>query len=164
EGTWIAVHQVFITRLKEQRYPTKEELDQAAPKHPVIFATGPDASLNSLALKLNKIDKDFKPSEPAHVPKDPKTGEPTGIIRSYGKYVNTGPTGRRQPTELDRIEPLLELLKDYNSVGLTGIIDRDASPSGIGLYQKLFDKDRLTLRVAASHGVGTGGEVESVKK
>src|SRR5262249_15696555 len=55
EGTWVQVRQVFITRLKEQRYPTKDELDRAAPKHPVIFSTGPDASVNSLALKLNKI-------------------------------------------------------------------------------------------------------------
>src|SRR5690349_21492605 len=45
---WIVVRQVFITRLKEQRYPTKEELDRAAPQNPVLFATGPDASVNSL--------------------------------------------------------------------------------------------------------------------
>src|SRR5262245_45420929 len=108
EGNWINLRQVFITRLKEQRYPTRDELDSAAPKHPVIFATGPDASLNSLALKLNKIDKDFKPSEPAHVPKDPKTGEPTGIIRSYDRYVSSGPSGGRQASELDRLERLLE--------------------------------------------------------
>src|SRR5207248_8123384 len=30
-GEWIEVRQVFITRLKEQRYPTREELDRAAP-------------------------------------------------------------------------------------------------------------------------------------
>src|SRR5262249_19906110 len=28
KGEWIEVHQVFITRLKEQRYPTREELDK----------------------------------------------------------------------------------------------------------------------------------------
>ena len=38
----------------------RAELDRAAPKHPVMFATGPDASLNSLALKLSGIDRDFK--------------------------------------------------------------------------------------------------------
>ena len=27
EGEWIQLRQVFITRLKEQRYPTKAELD-----------------------------------------------------------------------------------------------------------------------------------------
>src|SRR5437879_828589 len=32
EGAWIEVRQVFITRLREPRYPTKAELDAAAPK------------------------------------------------------------------------------------------------------------------------------------
>lgn len=60
EGKWVEVRQVFITRLKEQRYPTRAELDQAAPKNPVIFATGPDASVNSLALKVSGIDRNFQ--------------------------------------------------------------------------------------------------------
>lgn len=50
EGRWIVVRQVFITRIKEQRYPTREELDAAAPEHPVLFRCGPDAMANSLAL------------------------------------------------------------------------------------------------------------------
>ena len=41
---WITLSQVFITRIREQRYPTRAELDQAAPRHPVAFRTGPDAS------------------------------------------------------------------------------------------------------------------------
>jgi predicted amidohydrolase YtcJ len=46
--------------MHKQRYPTKAELDAAAPRHPVLFRTGPDASLNSLALQLSGIDRDFK--------------------------------------------------------------------------------------------------------
>ncbi|MGE5191548.1 MAG: amidohydrolase family protein [Deltaproteobacteria bacterium] len=60
KGKWIVVRQVFITRLRDQRYPTRKELDQAAPDHPVLFSTGPDASVNSLALELSGIDKDYK--------------------------------------------------------------------------------------------------------
>src|SRR5207247_10189006 len=52
EGTWIQVHQVFITRLRQPRYPTTNELDEAATKHPHLFATGPDASRNTPAPKL----------------------------------------------------------------------------------------------------------------
>ena len=52
-----------ITRLKEQRYPTRQELDRVAPKNPVVFATGPDASLNTMALKLSGIDKNFQVQE-----------------------------------------------------------------------------------------------------
>src|SRR5262249_37950184 len=50
-GRWIQVSQIFITRLREQRYPSRAELDEAAPRNPVVFATGPDASLNTLALR-----------------------------------------------------------------------------------------------------------------
>ncbi len=51
EGSWITVNQVFITRLREQRYPRRAELDRVAPRHPVVFRTGPDAAVNSLALQ-----------------------------------------------------------------------------------------------------------------
>ena len=43
EGKWIVIQQVFITRLEEKRYPTRDELDSAAPNNPVVFRTGPDA-------------------------------------------------------------------------------------------------------------------------
>ena len=117
EGKWVVVRQVFITRLKEQRYPTRDELDQAAPENPVVFATGPDASLNSLALKLSGIDKDFKPEGPGKVEKDPKTGEPTGILRNLTRYVKVDVAGAASPREQDQDRRLLELFHDYNSVG-----------------------------------------------
>ena len=40
-GQWITLSQVFITRLREQRYPTRAELDAAAPRHPSRSAPGP---------------------------------------------------------------------------------------------------------------------------
>jgi predicted amidohydrolase YtcJ len=165
EGEWIVVSQVFITRLREQRYPTKEELDEAAPKNPVLFRTGPDASLNSLALKLSKIDRNFKVTDggAGYAEKDPKTGEPTGILRNCTRYVNSQPSGR-QPSELDQMERLLELFKDYNSVGLTAIADRDAYASAIKRYQKLLDKDQLTLHITVSQHIDTLGDIEGIKK
>jgi predicted amidohydrolase YtcJ len=91
DGQWIIVQQVFITRLREQRYPTKEELDRAAPKNPTVFRTGPDASLNSLALRLSNIDKDFRVTDggPGYIEKDSETGEPTGILRGCNRYIKS---------------------------------------------------------------------------
>src|SRR5207302_10650514 len=96
-GEWVVVRQVFITRLREQRYPTRAELDAAAPRHPVLYSTGPDASLNSLALKLSGLDKDFKVTDggAGYIEKDAKTGEPTGILRNCTRYVKSQPTGRQ---------------------------------------------------------------------
>ncbi len=165
EGEWIVVRQVFITRLKEQRYPTRAELDAVAPKHPVLYSTGPDASVNTLALKLSKIDRDFKVTDggAGHAEKDPNTGEPTGILRNCTRYVKSQPSGR-QAEDADRIERLLALFKDYNAVGLTGVIDRNASASDLDLYRTLLNQDKLTVRMAASHGVGTSGATESIQK
>jgi predicted amidohydrolase YtcJ len=165
EGAWIEVHQVFITRLREQRYPTRAELDAAAPKHPVLFATGPDASLNTLALKVSKIDKDFKVTDggAGYAEKDATTGKPTGILRNCTRYVKTTPSGR-QAAESDRVERLLELFKNYSATGLTSIIDRDASASEIARYRTLREQDKLPMRVAVSQHVGTNGAVENTQK
>src|SRR5438270_909785 len=165
EGAWIEVKQVFITRLREPRYPTKAELDEAASKHPVVFPTGPDASVNSLALKLSGIGKDFQVTDggPGYVEKDPATGEPTGIIRSCTRYVKSQPAGR-QPTEADHADRLVQLFKDYNSVGLTGVIDRNAAPEAINRYRKLLANDSLTVRMAVSHAVATNGPIEAIQQ
>jgi predicted amidohydrolase YtcJ len=166
EGEWIVLQQVFITRLREQRYPTRTELDRVAPRHPVVFRTGPDASLNSLALKLSGIDRNFKIAEgvPGKIEKD-GNGEPTGILRSAGNYVKIpdrsgGPVATRE----QRTERLKQLFKDYNSVGITSICDRDASPAALELYTRLRDRGELTVRVSASHHIDTLGPLTNIQE
>ena len=165
DGQWISVSQVFITRLRDQRFPNRFELDQVAPKNPVYFRTGPDASLNSLALHLSGIDRDFKitDGQPGRIERDPKTGEPNGIIRSASRFVKLKSSGRSASSE-ERIRRLKQLLADYNSVGITSISDRSASNSGIALYEKLKAADQLTCRVFLYKGVSPQGDWETVRK
>ena len=93
DGEWIKVSQVFLTRLEEQRYPTRDELDAAAPLNPVIFETGPDASVSSLALEMSGIDEKWEVVDggPGFVEKDPKTGRLTGILRGCTRYLKYQP-------------------------------------------------------------------------
>jgi predicted amidohydrolase YtcJ len=152
-GRWITLSQVFITRLREQRYPTRAELDGAAPGHPVVFRTGPDASLNSLALSMSGIDAKFKVPEgqPCRVERDPR-GHPTGILRNCAQYIESD-DGGSTPTSADRLARLKELLADYNSVGITSIIDGNADQGGVELYQALLAKNALTCRTFLAFGV-----------
>ncbi len=161
QGQWVVVRQVFITRLKEQRYPTRSELDQVAPNNPVVFATGPDASLNSLALKKSGIDANFRVEGAGKVEKDPLSGEPTGILRNCSRYIKEESSEKR-PSEQDQKRRLIELLYDYNSVGLTSIIDRDASPAAVDRFQKLHEANALTVRVGISRHVETMGPLEKI--
>ena len=166
EGRWIVVQQVFITRLQEKRYPTRQELDRVAPKNPVIFRTGPDASLNSLALTHFGIDRDFENPPGSKIEKHARTGEATGIVRGWGGVLTIPSEGKR-PSKRDRYDRLKQLFLDYNSVGLTSIADRNASVDASALYQQLLARDELTLRVAMSRSVsnrGTAGEIASAIK
>jgi hypothetical protein len=164
EGEWITMSQVFITRLKEQRYPTRAELDRVAPKHPVAFRTGPDASVNSLALKLNGIDRNFKIPDgvPGKIEKD-GNGEPTGILRTYGNYFKAKST-ERSASDSDRNRRLKELFADYNSVGLTSIADRSTAAGDLDRYQKLRGSGELTVRVAISQNIASLGPLEKIQE
>lgn len=154
EGQWIWISQVFLTRLKEARYPTRAELDAAAPKNPVVFQTGPDASLNSLALKLSGIGKDWKVTDGGygHAEKDPQTGEPTGILRSCTRCIKHV-SSTKQPSPEEHAELLKKCLADYNRVGVTCVGERDMSPTEVAVYRRLRDRNELTTRTFLSCGV-----------
>jgi predicted amidohydrolase YtcJ len=164
EGQWIVLQQVFITRLKEQRYPTRAELDAVAPKHPVVFRTGPDASFNSLALKLLGVDRNYKIPDgiAGRIERDTQ-GEPTGILRNFANYLKIPSSGGKPATAEQKAARLKQLLADYNANGLTSIADRDASPDGIELFQKLRAANELTVRVAISHHVDNTGPIEAIQ-
>ena len=164
-GDWIVVQQVFITRLREQRYPTRQELDRAAPANPAVFRTGPDASLNTLALQLSNIAKDFHVTDggPGYIEKDPQTGEPTGILRGCTRYIKSRPSGKK-PTEDDRYQRLMKLFKDYNSVGITGICDGDAGESNLSLYQKMLADRQMTVRVSAQYHIDTIATTDEIQR
>ncbi len=166
-GEWIRLDQVFITRLEERRYPSRQELDEAAPEHPVMFRTGPDASLNSLALELSGIDADFEVDDGGSglIERDPETGEPTGILRGATRFVAyETPAGQQSPTAEDRKERLAELLQSYASVGLTAVMDANASTGGLNLYAELLEEGRLPVRVAAHHSSPGGADPEGYRE
>ncbi len=164
-GRWIEVRQVFITRLREQRYPTRQELDEAAPNHPVIFATGPDASLNSLALQLSGIDKDFTITDggAGRIEKDPATGEATGILRNCTRFVKVS-SSERQPSDEETYDRTLALFRDYSATGLTTVCDRDASPDYLRIYQRMKERGDLPVRLRISHHLDSLGDPAEIEK
>jgi predicted amidohydrolase YtcJ len=164
EGDWLVLRQVFITRLREQRYPTRAELDHVAPRHLVLFATGPDGMFNSLALRANHIDRDFKVplGGPGLVEKDPTTGEPTGLVRTFARFVKVPMTGK-QPTAEEQQRCLAELFRDYNSVGITAVCERDAYPNQVPVYKALRDSGQASMRVALSCHIDSEGDLAAIQ-
>ncbi|MDO8542164.1 MAG: amidohydrolase [Opitutaceae bacterium] len=162
-GGLISLSQVFITRLKESRFPTRAELDAAAPKHAVAFHTGPDVMLNSLALKLNGIDRKFQVTDggPGYLEKD-SAGEPTGLLRGLDRFVNKTASVGRRPTDADRHERTRNLLRAYNQIGITAVGERGGNQQNLAVYQGLLDRKELTIRVAVSHTFPTNGAMQPI--
>ncbi len=163
EGEWIQVQQVFITRLKEARYPTRAELDAVAPKHPVAFRTGPDSMLNTLALQRCGFDRDWavKDGGPGYLEKDAR-GELNGLTRGLARYISI--RGRsRNATEADHLRRLQEQFRDYNQIGFTTIADRGATPESMKRYVTLRDRGDFTVRVALSQTIPQVGSMESIR-
>jgi predicted amidohydrolase YtcJ len=163
EGEWIQVQQVFITRLREARYPTRAELDSVAPKHPVAFRTGPDAMLNTLALAQCGFSREFKVTDggPGYLETDAK-GEPNGLARGLERFIKINSTARR-PTAQDYRDRLEQQFKDYNQAGFTAIADRGARPESIARYEELRAAGKFTVRVALSQTFPTVGPMESIR-
>src|SRR6267142_4540321 len=62
---WIQAPRVDVTRIKERRIPTRQELDAAAPDQPAVFnwqyANRQVQVLNTAALRAAQITKDTRP-------------------------------------------------------------------------------------------------------
>ncbi len=162
EGQWIQTQQVFITRLREARYPTRAELDAVAPRHPVNFRTGPDNMLNTLALKKCGFNRDWRVTDggPGYLEKD-AAGEPNGLTRGLARYIKTGTIGRT-PSAAEQDERLKFLFRDYNQIGFTSVCDRGATPESIARYEKLRVENGLTVRIALSQTFPTVGAMSSI--
>lgn len=161
EGKWIVIRYAFPTRLKEARFPTKAELDSAAPKHPVLYHAGPAGVANSKALEVSGVTKDTKNPPAGQVVKDERTGEPTGMLRNAYGVLKGVPGGSDVTAEKPRAA-VLKLFGLYNEHGITSIADRNAGRPDLDLYLALQKENALTVRVNVARSFGAGGGREDV--
>ena len=128
-------------------WPTKEDLDKVSPDNPVVIrrVDGHSIWVNSLALKRSKITRDTTDPFGGEILKDPKTGEPTGILTeaATGMVKVRGDEVKSTP-ERD----ILRGLEHAAALGLTGV-HTDSDLIEIKLYNKLKAEGRLSLRVYA---------------
>lgn len=81
EGSYIRGWGYDHSKLKEQRHPTKEELDEAAPNHPVMLTRvcAHISAHNSLSLKNAGIDDNTVYDDPSCI--DRQDGKITGVMK-----------------------------------------------------------------------------------
>ena len=164
DDQWISLSQVFITRLKEQRFPTRDEMDSVAPNNPVMFRTGPDTAVNSRALELSGIDDTFKVPEGANYKLERDAdGKLTGVLRS-GRSLLKYESNTKSPSQEERISQVKKLIHDYNSVGITSVSDRNAGDGAVDIWRTLHKTQTLNVRVFLYYSMNAKAAPDAIAK
>ena len=158
-GTWIWTPRIFPTRLKEHRFATREELDAAAPDHPVAVDGAYAFSLNTAALKAAGITRESADPPGGAIVKD-AAGNPTGLLRNVGgllaRFRPEG--GTVSPDMLERVH------RQYLASGITSVIERGATVDGYQAYRGLQKNGRLRVRSTVTIRVPRAGEPAEVER
>lgn len=164
KGTWITGTDYNEFYLREKRHPTRRDLDEAAPEHPVVLVHRSlhACVLNSLALAMAGITAAFPEPPGALICREPETGEPSGLLFEMLGYI------REQVlpplTEEEKRQGLRLADEHYLARGITSLQDATISNdlNRWLAFRQLKESGRLRSRVVmmfdASKLAQFGGE------
>jgi hypothetical protein len=148
EGRWITGGDWDHELWPGAALPRKEMIDPATAKTPV-FVTRLDGHMglaNSLVLKLAGVTRDTTDPPGGTIVRDPKSGEPTGILKDAAMDLvfRIIPP----PSDAESDEALRAAFKEAARVGVSSIQDI-TSWSDWAVYKRFRDRGQLTVRIYA---------------
>ena len=138
ESEWITGYGWSEDELVDGRRPLRLDLDEAAPRNPVLLtrAGGHSAVANSRALELAGVDTRTPQPEGGVIEYYPD-GSLNGVIRE-----RQGIVGRlvpeASPDELR--ESLIEVLRDQLALGITSVVQAGVSPEEFELWKGIYEE------------------------
>ena len=147
--------------LPERRPPTRKELDEVGPTHPVVvYESRSRAYLNSAALKVLGITRETPQPPRITIGKDHAGeldgtigGSPGGVIALLAKVV--------PPPDLDETKAIIKKVQaQQHALGLTGIRELQLRPDVMRAYFELWRERGLTMRTSVGLELNAGEEGE----
>jgi predicted amidohydrolase YtcJ len=128
--------------------PTKELIDRFTPDNPVFVSRldGHMALANSVVLRMAKITRDTHDPPGGTIVRDPKTAEPTGVLKDAA--MNLVWPLVPDPSEKEYDEALAAAMREAARVGVTSIQDITLWPH-YAVYKRFREAHQLTVRVYA---------------
>jgi predicted amidohydrolase YtcJ len=145
-GDWV-IGRGWIDKLwPEKRFPNKHDLDAFSPDNPIVLerADGHAVVVNSLVLKLAKIDKNTKDPQGGFIEKD-QNGEPTGLLVDMAMSLITDLVPKL--TRDNDKEAFLEGIKRNVSLGWTQIHVPGGTFDDISILNEIKSENNLLQRV-----------------
>jgi predicted amidohydrolase YtcJ len=151
-GTWIKGSRYAEYFLAENRHPTRSDLDQVSPGHPVIlFHTSLHACvLNSPALEHMGITRDTPNPQGGIIQKDPESGEPDGVLHDQAMmdvFNKLFFDDLAAMSTHERIELCERTVEKFVRVGLVFAGDALVVPPTLNMYQETLSAGRLKIRI-----------------
>ncbi|MFE9686739.1 amidohydrolase [Streptomyces sp. NPDC006285] len=146
--------------LKENRAPTREELDRAAPHHSVVLS-GEFHYLNSHALRRFGITRTTPQPDYGWIEKDPHSHEPSGVLMGDAAAVLVG-SAHHDVTPDAKQAALTWALKECASTGLTSVREGGLDHADLVHYQQLAADNALPVRVSVQLAMSTAPPIESI--
>jgi predicted amidohydrolase YtcJ len=147
DDEWILGRGWDQERFRERRYPTRKDLDEAAPGRPVCLSRvcGHLSVLSSAALELAGITRDTPDPEGGAIDRD-DYGDPTGILREKANALTLGVIP--EVTEETRLACTMEAMRCLLSKGITSVHTNDHGDyvTVQGIYQAAHSQG-IPLRI-----------------
>jgi predicted amidohydrolase YtcJ len=169
EHTWIEGVGFNYSVMPGGRMPTCQDLEGLTGGRPAFLFTydAHNVWLNREAMAVFGITRETDALPWGHVRKDPRSGEPTGVV---GDFAVMG-ISRAGQAALEPVLPgyerglqyerTLESLDMATELGITTIVEPQNSPDDMWIFERARDEGRLRSRLVAAmfHPLGTS-EVE----
>ena len=128
--------------------PRREWIDSVTPDNPVFVyrLDGHMALANGAALRAAGVTRDTPEPPGGVIVRDPRTGEPTGILKDNAEGLVDRVIPDPSPEELD--SALVRALAHAASLGVTATAHMSASWDDLASYRRIRNAGRLTVRVA----------------
>jgi predicted amidohydrolase YtcJ len=153
KGQWITGGDWDHERWPGTPLPTKELIDAFTPDRPVMVSRldGHMALANSHALRLAGVTRETKDPPGGLIVRDPKTGEPTGVLKDNAmSFVFSKIPDASFDEKLAAARAATE---HAARLGVTSVQDMSAG-SDVSVYQELLNRGELKTRVYAVAALG----------
>ena len=136
--------------------PTRVQLDAVVPDRPAAMTCydGHSVWVNSRALAIAGITKDTPDPKNGVIVKDPKTGEPTGVLKEAAQALV-----RRvlpQPSHDDRRAALRAAVAEALRFGLTSVQNASGSPEELEIFDEAQRAGDLKVRYYSTLSIQPG--------
>ena len=147
-GEWITGGDWDHERWAGAPLPRREWIDSVTPRNPVFInrLDGHMALANSAALRLARIDRRTRDIPGGVIVRDPRTGEPTGILKDEAMGPVYGVIPPASAEQRDRA--LRRAMEHAASKGVTTVAHVSVPWGDLGAYLRARDAGALTVRAA----------------